>query len=119
MSKRPDQTGQPHTTRQQSSEVLKNYTEVAALAVAGLWAIFTFCQKDFPNLRPRLRVRTDIKWSRVDKRCVAKVIIDITNPSNRTVDVQMVRYRAWTYSNTAYAAASTAYFDPETTEKQA
>ena len=103
--------------RRLSSEIFKNYLGAAAVIVAGLWAVFLFCQKELPRLRPKVGASISIAWQKIAGRCVADVTLNITNDSGSFVDVHDVKLEGWNYSNSVYANDGQ-YFSPERLTKE-
>src|SRR5437016_6982390 len=98
------------------SEILKNYFEIAALCLAGAWAIYTFVVKDLPILKRHVDSVEDkvkLSWSEpptpIPGFCQADWSVTVKNTGLSSVRIHKVWLRVWRF-NPPRASGRIEYF---------
>lgn len=81
------------------SEIIKNYAQVAALVIAGIWAYYIFGQKEAPSLEPMADIKSDISWHDSADTSFCRGIFKVTmqNTGNSTFEITKVHMKAWMF----------------------
>jgi len=81
------------------SEIIKNYAQIAALVVAGIWAYYIFGQKEAPSLEPMADIKGNISWhdSADTNFCRGIYTVTLQNTGNSTFEITKVHMKAWMF----------------------
>jgi hypothetical protein len=98
------------------SDIWKNWFQVIALSIAGIWAVFTFALQSLPNREKQFTSEYSLTWSDgpTPETCVADFYVKVRNISARSVDVRQVDVRMWSYRPPVPSGDEPGYVDAET-----
>jgi hypothetical protein len=82
------------------SEVIKNYMQIVAIVIAGIWTASVFYQKDKPALQFRVDGKGDVQWEQGQTSDACRAVFDVAfqNIGTTSFDIEKVRIRAWRFS---------------------
>lgn len=81
------------------SEVIKNWVQIVAVIGGGIWAYYTFGQKEAPSLEPRADVNSSMSWQDAssDSTCRALFKVIFHNTGNSSFDISKVVLKGWLF----------------------
>jgi hypothetical protein len=84
------------STFAESTEIIKNWVEILAIVLAGVWATFTFVIKDSPNLHQATESGTQVYIDSLGQDTLsAEVIIDFKNIGQQIVSIDSAEIEYW------------------------
>ena len=94
------------------SERIKNYVEIAAIVIGGIWALYTFVLKDKPSLALRRKATSSLEWKMTrDKNiCDAAFNITLENTGSSTFRIKKAHLKAWICDELTLAPGQTAKY---------
>ena len=103
-----------------TSEVWKNWVEVAGLGIAGVWILIVFGLQSCPTREKQFSSETTFSWKDGPTRetCIAEFYVKITNISARSINIRRVDVRVWQYSLLAPTNGRPGYIDTEQVRPQ-
>jgi hypothetical protein len=83
------------------SEVIKNYAQIVAVVIAGIWTQHVFSQKESPNLEPRGSAHSEIKWIKENGPSEFTVLFNVTleNIGVTPFNISKIQVRGWEFSS--------------------
>lgn len=96
------------------SEIIKNYMQIFAIVIAGIWTAWVFYQMEKPLLQFRADGKCEVQWEQGDMSDACRAVFDVEfqNSGKTHFDIEKVRIRAWRFRKLPMKENdSTVYFD--------
>lgn len=78
------------------TEIIKNWVEIIAIVLAGVWATFTFVIKDSPNLHQATESGMQVYIDSLSQDTLAaEVIVDFKNTGQQIVSIDSAEIEYW------------------------
>lgn len=98
------------------SEVVKNWVEVLALCVAGIWALLVFGLQTLPVREKQFDSQAKLTWLEgpAPDTCIADWYVLVKNISSRSLTVRRIDVHVWKFELPVPLATKAAYIDVDT-----
>jgi hypothetical protein len=97
------------------SEITKNYVQVLAIIIAGIWTYVIFFKKDAPSLESIVNLSSNLRKQNTLNANVNEFTFDVTFKNNgiSAIDIRKVRISVWKFNLDIKSISALTYIDME------